>query len=79
MEQWQSRAGLGNSPRTILDEMEQIQSGDIVLPTMSGEKIKLRTIVTPEKSQKFILQRLGISLPKRMRITDLLSKCSGAF
>ena len=33
LEQWQSRAGLGNSPRTILDELGRIQSTDVVLPT----------------------------------------------
>ena len=33
LEQWQKRAGLGNSPRTILDELGRIQSADIVLPT----------------------------------------------
>jgi hypothetical protein len=32
LEQWQSRAGLGNSPRTILDELGRIQSADVVLP-----------------------------------------------
>ena len=68
LEQWQSRAGLGNSPRTILEELGQVQSGDIVLPTITGERIKLRSIVSPEKAQKFILQRLGIELPRRMRI-----------
>ena len=72
LEQWQSRAGLGNSPRTILDEFGQIQSGDIVLPTTTGEKIRLRSIVSPEKAQKFILQRLGIELPSRMRIPETL-------
>ena len=33
LEQWQSRAGLGNSPRTILQEFARIDSTDIVLPT----------------------------------------------
>src|SRR2546425_34503 len=28
LEQWQSQAGLGNSPRTILDELRRIQSAD---------------------------------------------------
>ena len=74
MEQWQNRAGLGNSPRVILEELGHIYSGDIVLPTTTGEKIKLRSIVTPEKAQKFILQRLGIDVPKRMKIPELLSK-----
>lgn len=79
LEQWQSRAGLGDSPRTIMEEMGHIHSGDVMLPTTTGEKIRLRSIVTPEKAQKFILQRLGIELPRRMRIPDLLSKCSGDF
>ena len=79
LEQWQSRAGLGDSPRTILEEVGHIHSGDVVLPTTTGERIRLRSIVSPEKSQKFILQRLGIDLPRRMRIPDLVSKCSGDF
>jgi len=68
MEQWQSRAGLGNSPRTILEELGQIHSGDVVLPTVSGEQIRLRCIVRPEKAQSIILQRLGLDIPRRMRI-----------
>ena len=75
LEQWQSRAGLGNSPRTILEEFRHIQSGDIMLPTTTGENIRLRSIVSPEKAQKFILQRLGLDLPKRMRAPEhLVSK-----
>lgn len=72
LEQWQSRAGLGNSPRTILEELGHIQSGDIVLPTITGERIRLRSVVSPEKAQKIILQRLGIDLPRRMRIPEHL-------
>jgi len=79
LEQWQSRAGLGNSPRTILEELGHINSGDIVLPTTTGERIRLRSIVSPEKAQKIILQRLGIDLPRRMRIPDLEAKLPFAF
>jgi transposase len=79
LEQWQSRAGLGDSPRTVMEEMGNIYSGDIMLPTTTGEKIRLRSIVTPEKAQKIILQRLGIDVPRRMRIPDFVSKCSGDF
>ncbi|HEX9373772.1 MAG TPA: IS1634 family transposase, partial [Roseiflexaceae bacterium] len=32
LEQWQKRAGLGHSPRTILAELGRIQSSDVVLP-----------------------------------------------
>jgi transposase len=70
MEQWQSRAGLGNSPRTILEELGQIQSGDVVLPTMTGEVLRLRCIARPEKAQRMILQRLGIDLPRRMKVFE---------
>ena len=79
LEQWQTRAGLGDSPRTILEELGHIQSGDIILPTTTGERIRLRSIVSPEKAQKIILQRIGISLPRRMRIPDLGPKCSANF
>lgn len=74
MEQWQSRAGLGNSPRTIVEELGQIKCGDILLPTTTGERIRLRSIVSPENAQKIILQRLGIELPRRMRIPDLVAQ-----
>ncbi len=74
LEGWQSRAGLGNSPRTLLDEIGQIQSGDIILPTTSGKQIKLRCIVRPEKEQRILLQHLGIQIPKRMRIPEFVSK-----
>src|SRR5487761_768722 len=42
LEQWQSRAGLGNSPRTILDELGRIQSPDVVLPLAADPSRKLR-------------------------------------
>ena len=46
-----------------------------MLPTTTGENIRLRSIVSPEKAQKFILQRLGLDLPKRMRAPEhLVSK-----
>lgn len=70
LEQWQSRAGLGNSPRTILEELAQIQSGDVILPTLSGETLRLRCIARMEKPQRMILQRLGIDLPRRMKVLE---------
>lgn len=73
LEQWQNRAGLGNSPRTILEELGHINSGDILLPTMSGERIRLRSVVSPEKAQNVILQHLGIDLPRRMKIPEHLA------
>ena len=43
LEMWQSRAGLGNSPRTILEEIKRIQSQDVVLPTAAHGLIRSRT------------------------------------
>src|SRR5262245_31744923 len=69
LEMWQSRAGLGNSPRTVLEELARIQSHDVVLPTTSG-RIRLRCVTQPDAAQAALLDRLGIFLPKRMRLAD---------
>ena len=70
LEMWQSRAGLGNSPRTILEELARIQSHDVVLPTTTHGQIHLRCVTQPDAAQAALLDRLGIVLPKRMRITQ---------
>ena len=51
LEQWQRRAGLGQSPRTILDELERIQSTDVVLPTEDGRELRIRCVVRPDAAQ----------------------------
>ena len=70
LEMWQQRAGLGNSPRTILEEIARIQSHDVVLPTASHGNIRLRCVTQPDAAQAALLDRLGIVLPKRMRISE---------
>jgi len=69
LEQWQQRAGLGNSPRTILDELKQIQSTDVVLPTATEpeREIRIRCVVRPDRAQADLLDRLGLQLPQRLR------------
>ena len=68
LEQWQHRAGLGRSPRTILEELGRIQSTDIVLPTTDGREMRLRCVVRPDLAQARLLDRLGLVLPERLRI-----------
>jgi Transposase DDE domain len=68
LEQWQHRAGLGRSPRTILEELGRIQSTDIVLPTADGRDMRLRCVVHPDLAQARLLDRLGLVLPDRLRI-----------
>jgi transposase len=68
LEMWQQRSGLGNSPRTILEELARIQSHDVVLPTVTHGQIRLRCVTQPDAAQAALLDRLGIILPKRMRL-----------
>ena len=78
LQQWQSRAGLGDSPRTILTELSRIHSADIVLPLADSSKreLRLRCVVRPEREQQLLLQRLGLTLPERLRPPAGTPKCS---
>jgi transposase len=68
LQQCQSRAGLGHSPRTILTELSRLHAADIVLPLDDGSKreLRLRCVVRPDREQELLLQRLGLSLPERL-------------
>lgn len=70
LEQWQARAGLGNSPRTLLEELGRIQSADVVLPLAdgSGREVRLRCVIRPDRAQALLLDRLGLRLPERLRV-----------
>jgi transposase len=70
LEMWQERAGLGNSPRTVLEELARIQSHDVVLPTAAHGEIRLRCVAQPDAAQAALLDRLGVNLPKRMRLPE---------
>ena len=70
LEMWQQRAGLGNSPRTVLEELARIQSHDVVLPTAAHDQIRLRCVTQPDAAQATLLDRHGIVLPKRMRLAE---------
>src|SRR5712692_9536741 len=70
LEQWQSRAELGNSPRTILDDLGRIQTTDVVLPLADdpNRTLRIRCVVRPDKAQAILLDRLGLRLPERLRV-----------
>lgn len=69
LEQWQRRAGLGSSPRTVLDELHRIQSTDVVVPVADGSsrELRIRCVTRPDKAQSTLLDRLGLTLPERLR------------
>jgi len=68
LQKWQSRAGLGDSPRTILTELSRIHSADVVLPLAEdpSRELRIRCVVRPDREQAILLQRLGLSLPSRL-------------
>ncbi len=68
LEQWQRRARLGQSPRTILEELQRIHSTDVVLPAEDGRELRLRCVVRPDAAQAALLDRLGLDLPQRLRV-----------
>jgi transposase len=74
---WMQRAGLGDAPRTLLEELAKIKSGDVILPTVNkngepNKTIRLRCVTEPDPGQKVLLHRLGIQLPRRLRRFDEL-------
>jgi transposase len=71
---WMRRAGLGDAPRTLIEEFAKIKSGDVVLPVQTADgtpgTIRLRCVTTPDEAQKVLLHRLGLTLPYRLRRID---------
>jgi transposase len=68
LEGWMARAGLGNGPTTVLEELACIQSTDVVAPTTDGRTIRLRCVVRPDKAQSVLLEHLGLKLPQRLKL-----------
>jgi transposase len=69
--QWMHRAGLGDAPRTLVEEFAKIKSGDVVFKARLADgrehPIRVRCVTTPDASQKVLLHRLGLTLPQRLR------------
>jgi len=65
LQQWMHGSGLGDAPRKLLEEMAEVRSLDVVLPTGAGKDIRLRTVSQPEQHLAFLLQKLGLPLPNK--------------
>jgi len=67
-------SGLGDAPRTLLYDLENIKSGDLVLPAKTPDgtmkTIRLRCVTEPDAAQAVLLHRLGLTLPRRLRRLD---------
>lgn len=65
LQHWMEGCGLGTAPRKLLEEMGELRSMDVVLPTRAGPAIRLRTVGRPEKHLAILLQHLDLPLPNR--------------
>ncbi len=73
--QWMKVSGLGDAPRRLVEEFARIKSGDVVLPTRTtdgrpGRTLRVRCVTTPDAAQKVLLNRLGLTIPQRLRYLD---------
>jgi len=65
------RAGPGDEPRQVFDEIAQIKVVDVRLPTKQGTVITRRCISQPTKAQSVLLQRLALHLPLNLKTYNL--------
>lgn len=65
-----SKAGLGDEPRRVFDELGTIRMVDVILPTTAGRTYTRRCITRPTEHQAILLQKLGLNLPKQLQMTD---------
>ena len=69
LQQWMKASGLGTAPRKLLEELRELKSLDVLLPTR--EKIlRLRMVATPDKELKALLQRMKILLPNKPKMIE---------
>jgi transposase len=72
---WMRHAGLGDAPRTLIEDLSRIKSGDVTLQARSPRggpqrQITLRCVTEPDEAQAVLLHRLGLTLPRRLRRLD---------
>jgi transposase len=62
------QAGLGDEPRKVFEQLQQIRIVDVVLTTRSGVEIRRRCVTRPTEHQAILLQRLGLLLPATFKM-----------
>jgi len=67
LQQWMKVSGLGTAPRKLLEELRELKSLDVLLPTRD-KTIRLRMVATPTRDLKELLQRMKILIPNRPKI-----------
>jgi len=62
------RAGLGNEPRIVLEEIRNLNLVDVVLQTRAAVEIRLRCVSKPETHLALLLQKLDLHVPSRLEM-----------
>ena len=65
------RAGLGDEPRRVFDELGELRMVDVILPTSEGIDIRRRCVSRPNEHQAILLEQLGMALPQHLEITQM--------
>ena len=69
LHQMTQAAGLGDEPRRIFEELGKINLVDVVLPTrQKNVEIRRRCVARPTDHQAILLDRLGLRLPRQLRV-----------
>jgi transposase len=76
---WMRISGLGDAPRTVVESFSQLKSGDVTLRARRQacgpeRQIALRCVTEPDEAQSVLLQRLGLTMPRRLRRLDSLGQ-----
>lgn len=71
---WQTRAGLGTSPRTVLEELQRVVAVDVVFPMEDHGEMRLRCVSEPDPDTAVILERLGLEVPKRLKAPSVVAR-----
>jgi transposase len=67
LQQWMKASGLGTAPRKLLEELRELRSLDVLLPTRE-KTIRLRMVATPARELKVLLQRMKILIPNKPKM-----------
>lgn len=70
LQQWMECSGLGTAPRKLIEELREIKSLDVLLPSRDNKTIRLRVVSTAPPGLKILLQRLKLPLPNRPKIIE---------
>jgi len=71
LQQMIQAAGMGDEPRRIFEELGKISLVDVVLPTRQKKvEIRRRCVSRPTDHQAILLDRLGLNLPRQLKVAD---------